>query len=186
MKHLATLAALAAAAVVGLAACGSGGGSPAAPPVSHSASSSAAASGTQPGGPLMAVPGYEYVGVPGGGPSAEELIKSDPVHLKSASVRMVVHDGNMIAAVAVVQLKPQYMNMPGLRQDAMSAFAEELGGSGTKLTKETIHSEPVTVARQGTSVTYAWFHGGAVTAVMGDNGPEIRDYVEAYLEAAHA
>ena len=188
MKHIATLTALAAAAVLSLAACGGGGGAQSAPSTSHSTTPAPAAVHTaQPGEPaLLAVPGYDYANVPAGGPSANELIKSDRQHLKSASAHMVLHNGNMVAALAIVQMKPQYVNMPGLRQAMMSAFVNEMAGSGATTTKQTIHTEPVTIARQGSNVVYCWFHGGAVTVVTGDNGHDIRDFVEAYLQAAHA
>ena len=66
-----------------------------------------------------------------------------------------------------------------------SAFVKELTGSGAKVKEQTIYTEPVTFARAGSTVTYCWFHNGAVTVVTGDNGHEIHDYVDAYLAAAH-
>ncbi len=143
--------------------------------------------GAQPGRPfLIAVPGYAYANVPAGGPSSKELIKSDPHHLKSASAHVVLHEGNMIAALVLVQVKPQYVNLPGLRQAMTSAFVQDMAGSGAKAAEETIHTEPVTIARDGSTFVYCWFHNGAKTVVTGDNAHEVHDFVEAYLEAAHA
>ena len=190
MKHIPTLTALAAAAVLSLAACGGSGGTQPTPPASHSTSTSpapAAVHTAAPGEPaLMAVPGYDYANPPATAPSANEFIKSDPQHLQSASVHMVLHDGNMIAALALVQMKPQYASLPGLQQAIASGFVSEMAGSGAKVTTETIHTERVTIAKQGSTVVYCWFHAGALTVVTGDNGHDIRDYVEAYLQAAHA
>ncbi len=196
MRHNAVLTALAAASVLGLAACGGGGGTQASPPASHAASQTpaaaashtpAAAASAQPGGSaLVTVPGYDYANAPTGGHSMKELVKTDPQHLKSVSAKLVLHDGNMIAALVLVQVKPQYVNLPGLREAMSAAFVKELAGSGAKVTQQTIHTEPVTFAKAGSIVTYCWFHGGAVTVVTGENAHEIRDFVEAYLQAAHA
>jgi hypothetical protein len=89
-------------------------------------------------------------------------------------------DGNKIAALALVQVKPQYANLPGLRQAITSGFVSEMARSGANVTKETIHTEQVTITGM-----YCWFHAGALTVVTGDNGHDIRDYVEAYLQVAH-
>jgi hypothetical protein len=188
MKHNAALTAFAAASVLSLAACGGGGGTPASTPASHSTSHTpAAAASAQPGGSaLVTVPGYDYAKLPTGKHSMKELVQTDPQHLQSVSGKLVLHDGNMIAALVLVHVKPQYVNLPGLRQAMSSAFVRDLGGSGAKVTKQTIHTEPVTVARAGSTVTYCWFHNGAVTVVTGDSGHEIHDYVDAYLAAAHA
>jgi hypothetical protein len=141
----------------------------------------------QPGEPaLVAVPGYDYAHVRAGGRSANELLHSDPGHLKAASARVVLHQWTMIAALALVQVKPRYVHMPGLRQAMTSVFVHELAGPGAQVTKETIHAGQVTIARQGCTVTYCWFHAGVVTVVTGDNGHDIHDYAEAHLQSARA
>jgi hypothetical protein len=186
-KHTAALITLAAASVLGVAACGGGGGPQTAPAASHATSASPAASHTaQPGETaLIAVPGYDYANVPGVGPSAKEMIKSDPQHLKSASVHMVLHEGNTIASLVLVQIKPQYANLPEIQQGMVSAFVTDMAGSGATVTKEIIHTEKVAIARQGNTVVYCWYHNGAVTVVTGGNASDIHDFVEAYLQAAH-
>lgn len=191
MKHTVTLTALAATAVLGLAACG-GGGAHTAPSAGHSASSSPAAvqpatgHTAQPGEPaLIAVPGYDYANVPAGGLSAKELIKSDPQHLKSGSAHVVLHEGNMIGALALIQVKHQYAQLPGLRQAMTSSFVQQMAGSGATVTKQTIHTQPVTIAKKGSTVTYCWYHGDTVSVVTGDNAQQIHDFAEAYLQVIH-
>jgi hypothetical protein len=136
---------------------------------------------------LIAVPGYDYANITGGGvPSAKDVIKSDRQHLQSASVHMVLHQGNIIGALALIQVKPHYANLPGLPQAMTTSFASELAGPGAKVSTETIHTQKVTIARDGSTATYCWYHTGTVTTVTGDSGPHIRDFVEAYLTTAHA
>jgi hypothetical protein len=134
---------------------------------------------------LIAVPGYDFIDNPGGGPNAEDLIKSDPQHLKSASAQMVLHNGKKIASLVLVQVKPQYANISRIQQGMVSAFLTDMAGSGATVTTETIHTEKVAIARQGSTVVYCWHHNGAVTVVTGDNGSAIHDFVEAYLQATH-
>jgi hypothetical protein len=187
MKYAAASVMLAAASIVGLAACGGGGGPQPSPAASHiTAPSSAPVHSAQPGGPaLTAVPGYDYANIQSG-PSAREIIKSDPQHLQSASAHMILHEGNMIAALVLIQVKPQYANLPELQQGMAPSFAKALAGSGAKVSTETIYTEKVTIARNGSTVTYCWYHGGVVAEVTGNNGPGIHNFVEAYLKTAHA
>jgi hypothetical protein len=133
---------------------------------------------------LPAVPGYDYANIQSS-PSVKEIIKSDPRHLESASAHMILHDGNMIGALALVQVKPQYANLPEIRHAMAPSLAQAMAGSGAKVSTETIHAEKVTIARDGSTVTYGWYHGGVVATVTGDNGPGIHDFVEAYLQVAH-
>lgn len=187
MKYTAASVMLAAASIVALAACGGGAGPQPSPAVSHIATpSSAPARTAQPGEPAMTtVPGYDYANIQSG-PSAKEIIKSDPQHLQAASAHMILHGGNMIAALVLIQVKPQYANLPEIQQGMAPSFAKALAGSGAKVSTETIYTEKVTIARNGSTVTYCWYHGGVVTEVTGNNGPGIHGFVEAYLKAAHA
>jgi hypothetical protein len=187
MKHVAALIMLAAAFILGLAACG--GGSQPSPSASHTTAPSSAAGHTaQPGEPtLIAVPGYDYANVSGSdAPDVNEMIKADPQHLQAGSVHMVLHDGNMIAALALLQVKPAYANLPEFQQGVASGLAEAMAGSGTKVTTVTIHTEKVSIARDSSTVTYCWYHDGTVTAVTGGNESEVRNFAEAYLKTAHS
>ena len=66
-----------------------------------------------------------------------------------------------------------------------SSFVQEMTGSGATEMKQTIHTEPVTIAKKGSTVTYCWFHGDTVSVATGDNGQEIHNFAEAYLQALH-
>jgi hypothetical protein len=185
VQHTAALIVLA-ASVLGVAACGSREEPPAAPAASHTTSSSPPVHLVQPGGPaLIAMPGYDFIAIPGGGPNAKDFLKSDPLHLKSASAYMVLHNGNTIASLVLVQIKPQYADIPRIQQGTVSAFLTNVAGSGATVTTEIIHTEKVAIARQGSTVVYCWYHSGAVTVVTGGNGSAIHDFVEAYLQATH-
>ncbi len=136
---------------------------------------------------MMAVPGYDYVNVSGSDATdAEQMIKADPQHLQAISVHMVVHDGNMIAALALVQVKPAYANLPGFQQAIVSSLAAETVGSGAKATTETIYTEKVSIVKDSSTVTYCWYHDGTVTAVTGDNESAVRNFAEAYLKTVHS
>lgn len=200
MKHIAALIMLAAAFILGMAACGGGAGPQPSPSASRTTTpssaapaatpSSAAGHMAQPGEPtLIGVPGYDYANVSGSdAPDVNEMIKSDPQHLQTGSAHIVLHDGNMIAALVLVQVKPAYANLPEFQQGMASSFAEEKAGSGAKVTAETIHAEKVSIARDSSTITYGWYHDGTMTVVTGDNASEVqvRNFVEAYLKVAHS
>ena len=195
MKHVAALLALAAASVLGMAACGGRGGAPAPPAASHIPGASHAPSPApqpgmhtaRPGEPaLIAVPGYDYTDVPGAASKENAIVSSAPQVYKSASLHILLHGGKRFAVLTLIQVKPAYANLPSLRQGIMSEFAKEMAGSGAKVTQETILTEKVTIGRGSSIVDYAWYHGGVATAVTGGTGPDLANFVEAYLKAAHA
>lgn len=144
----------------------------------------------QPGEPaLIAVPGYEYTGPSTANAAiAEDLVKTDPQHFKSGSAHNVLREGTMIGGIILAQLKPQYADLPGIRQAMVPAMAQGLAGSGAKVTQETIQAEKVAITSEGSQDIYIWYHGGAITLVAGESGkgPEIRGFVEAYLKTANA
>ncbi len=196
MKRIAVLMMLTAAFILGLAACGGVAGPQPSRPASHATTpgsaagtpSSAAGHTAQPGKPaLIAVPGYDYANVSASDvPDVKEMIKADPQHLQAGSVHMVLNDGNMIAALVLVQVKPAYANLPEFRQGIASGFAEEMAGSGAKVTTETIHTEKVSIAKDSSTVMYCWYHDGTVTVVTGGNESEVRNFAESYLRTAHS
>ena len=189
MKHAAALLALAAASVLGVAACGGGGGgggpspifSPTPQPGTHTA---------EPGEPaLLAVPGYDYTNASGDAVAAAKMLFNlDPQHFKSASAHNVLHEGTEIGGIILVQVKPQYADLPEVQQSMVPTMAGAMAGSGAKVTLETIHTEKVAVTRKDSSDVYLWYHAGEITIVIGDSGkgPDIRSFVEAYLTTAHA
>ena len=191
MKHTAALVGLAAASILGVAACGGGGGAPAAPAASQTTSASPSPTPphtAQPGEPaLIAVPGYEYTDPSSEAvATAQEFVKGDPLHFKSASAHNVLREGTEIGGIILVQMKPQY-DTPAFRRAAMPAMAAGLAGPGAKVTRETIQNEKVVIASEGSDVVYIWYHAGALTFVAGNSGmgPDIRNFVEAYLKTAH-
>ncbi len=195
MKHAAALLALAAASVLGVAACGGGGGAPATPAASPTTSASPALSPIpQPGThtaqsaepALIAVPGYDYADFPGAAPSAKAIVSTAPQVYKSGSMHLVLHGGKKFAVITLLQVKPAIANLPGTQLSMVSELATEMAGSGAKVTQKTIRTEKVVIARTGSIVDYAWYHGGAVTIVTDGTGPDLRNFVEAYLKRAHA
>ena len=191
MKHADALVALAAASVLGVAACGGGGAAPTTPTASHTTSASPVPLPTprpgthtaRPGEPaLIAVPGYDYADVPDAAPSEKAIINSAPQVYRSASVHIVLHGGKKIAVILLIQVKPTYANLP----EVMSELVKEIAGSGEKVTQETIDTEKVAIGRGSSIVDYTWYHGGVVTTVTGGTGPDLPNFVQAYLKAAHA
>ena len=186
-KQTAALIALAAASVLGVAACGGGGGPPAAPAASQttSASPSPTHHTAQPGEPaLLAVPGYDYSNPSSAdAATAKELVKTDPLHFKTASAHNVLHQGTEIGGIILIQVKPQY-DTPALRRAMVPAMATAMSSPGAKVTRETIHTEKVVITRQDSFDVYIWYHAGAVTIVVG-MGSDIRNFVEAYLKTAN-
>jgi zona occludens toxin (predicted ATPase) len=213
MKRIAALIMLTAAFILGIAACGGGAKPQPSPSASHTATpssaattpssaattpssaattpSSAAGHTAQPGEPaLIAVPRYDYANISASDvPDRSEMIKSDPQHLQAGSVHVILHDGTMIGVLVLVQVKPAYANLPEFQQGLASSFAEEMTGSGSKMTTETIHTEKVWIAKDSSTVTYCWYHGGTVTVVTGVTGggdSEVGAFAEAYLKTLHA
>lgn len=196
MKRIAALIILTAAFVLGIAACGGGAKPQPSPSASHTTTPSSAATTpnsaaghtAQPGEPaLIAVPRYDYANISGGdAPDVSEMIKSDPQHLQAGSVHMILHDGTMIGALVLVQVKPVYANLPEFQQGLASSFAEEMTGSGAKMTTETTHTEKVWIAEDSSTVTYCWYHDGTVTVVTGGDESEVGAFAEAYLKTLHA
>ncbi len=197
MKRIAALIMLTAAFILGLAACGSGAGPQPSPSASGTTAPSSAAAGTpssaashtaQPGEPaLMAVPGYDYANISSSiVPDLNKMLKADPQHLQAGSVHMVLHDGTMVAALVLVQVKPAYANLPEFQQGIVPAVAEEMAGSGAKTATETIHTEKVSIVKDNSTVSYCWYHDGTVTVVTGGNEAEVRHFAEAYLKTAHS
>lgn len=193
MKRTAAVAALAAAFILSMAACGGGGGSatptsPAPSPTTSSSQPSASPShSAQPGEPaLIAVPGYDYVNPPADmAGEATKIVNADPQHLKSGSMHGVVHKGTFIAVIILIQVQPQYADLPETQQNLLPAMAEGMAGSGAQVRWTTIHGEKVAIAKMGSQKVYAWYHNGTITAVNGTSGSDVRDYVDAYLQAAH-
>ncbi len=195
MKRIAALIMLTAAFILGLAACGGGAKPQPSPAASHTTPSSAAttpisAAGhtAQPREPaLVALPGYDYANISGSdAPDVSEMIKSDRQHLQAGSVHMILHDGTMIGALVLVLVKPAYANLPEFQQGLASSFAEEMTGSGAKVTTKTIHTEKVWIAKDSSTVTYCWYHDGTVTVVTGGDESEVGAFAEVYLKTLHA
>lgn len=201
MKRIAALIMLIAAFILGIAACGGGAKPQPSPSASHTpttpssaattprsaatAPSSAAGHTAQPGEPAFtAVPGYDYANISGSdAPDVNAMIKSDSQHLQAGSVHMILHDGTMIGALVLVQVKPAYADLPEMQQGLASSFAEEMTGSGAKVTTQTIHTEKVWTAKDSSTVTYCWYHDGTVTVVTGGDESEVGAFAEAYLKA---
>ena len=53
------------------------------------------------------------------------------------------------------------------------------------MTTVTIAGEKVAYAEFDGSHNYFWFHDGVETGAFGTDEGDVRDFVEAYLEAAH-
>jgi hypothetical protein len=53
------------------------------------------------------------------------------------------------------------------------------------VTTTTISGEQVAYAEDDGWFTYGWFHDGVVSMANGPDEGDTRDFVEAYLEAAH-
>jgi hypothetical protein len=192
MKHAVTLAALAAASILGVAACGGGTGTSATPAASQTASASPSLTPphtAQPGEPaLITVPGYAYTNATGDGAAAAKmLINADPQDFKSWSAHNVMREGTEIGGIILVQVKPRYAGLPQVRQAMVPAMADAMAGSGAKTTLETIHNEKVAMTTRDSSDVYLWYHNGAITIVIGDNGkgPDMRNFVQAYLKTAN-
>jgi hypothetical protein len=196
MKHTGVLFALAAASVLGVAACGGGAGQAASAPSTHAIVPSQASGPSQsavpshpaqPGEPaLIGVPRYSYGDLPGeAGALAKETVKADPQHFKAVSIHSVLLNGEPVAVIALVQVQPQYANLPEFTHGMLPGFAQEMAGSGVKTAQQTIHTEKVVTARSGSDYIYVWYHGSAVTTVTGSNGAQVHDFAVAYLRAAH-
>lgn len=199
-RTAAALTAVAGVLVLSVAACAGGGGS--ASPSSSASSPTTSSSppsptpspshSAQPGEPaLIAVPGYDYADPPGDVASeAQQVVSAEPGILDSASAHAVLHNGKLVAAIMLVQVNPRYADLPVLQQNIVPAMAEGMAGEGEHVTTETIHTEKVVVAESATEVVYAWYHNGEITAAVGSsesNGQhDVRDFVDAYLQTAHA
>ncbi|MGE5286798.1 MAG: hypothetical protein ACM3ML_06250, partial [Micromonosporaceae bacterium] len=133
------------------------------------------------------MPGYDYTDLSEAATIAKKVVNANPQHLKSGSGHAVQHDGKTIAIILLVQVKPQYANDPQVRQNIMLGMIKGEAGAGAMVTEETIHTEKVVIARKGSAVAYNWYHAGVITEVDRVNGSsDVRDFVEAYLKAAHA
>lgn len=190
-KHAIALTVLAAAFSVSLAGCGGGGGSATGLAPSQHASSSSGPSNVhsaKPGEPV-AVPGYTYVN-----PSSEFAsgvqktlrARANRDTFTSASAHGVVHEGTWVGGIALFPLLPKWADMPGFAQGLLEGWSRDMAGPGMRVTMKTIHSERVAVAGAASGAAgYAWCHNGVLTQVAGPNGADVRDYVDAYLQAAH-
>ncbi len=189
MKRAAALLALAAASVLGVAACGGGGGAEAPSPI-FSLTPQPGTHTAEPGEPaLPAVPGYDYTNASGDAAAAAKMLFNlDPRHFKPASAHNVLHEGAEIGGIILLQVKPQYANLPEVQQAMVPEMADAIAGSGAKVTLETTRTERVAITRRDSSDVYLWYHAGELTIVTGDSGkgPDIRSFAEAYLKAAHA
>lgn len=136
---------------------------------------------------MIAVPGYDYVDPPDVvAQKARMIVSADPKYLKSASAHGVLHEGSPIAAIILVQVQPQYAGLPVLQQSLVPAMAKEMAGSGARVSWKTIHTQKVAVAKSEFETDYVWYHNGVIAMVGGENSPDVRDYVDAYLQTAHA
>ena len=190
-KRAMALTVLAAAFAVSLAGCGSGGGSATGTAPGQHASSSpgpSAVPSAKPGEPVT-LPGYTYVN-----PSSDLAsnvqktlrARANQDTFTSASAHGVVHEGTWVAWIALFPLLPKWADSPGFAQGLLEGFTRDMAGPGVRVAIKTIHSERVAVgeAASGAAV-YAWCHNGVLTDVGGPNGADVRDYVDAYLQAAH-
>jgi hypothetical protein len=191
MKHATALTVLAAAFALSLAGCGGRGESATGPAPSQHASSSSAPSAVhsaKPGEPgMITAPGYTYVN-----PSSEfasdvqKTLRANRDAFKSASAHGVVHEGTWVAAIALFPLLPEFADNPGFAQGALEGWSRDMAGPGVRVSMKTIHSERVAVAEAASGAAgYGWCHNGVLTELAGPNGAEVRDYVDAYLQAAH-
>lgn len=190
MKRIGTLAAFVIAAALGVAACGGGGGSASTstPASARSTSPSPAPSHThaaQRGEPaLIAVPGYDYADFQGSAGGVKEVLQRDPEHFLSASAHEIQKPGGLyIGHIILVKIKPQYDN-PATTYKMQRDLAETIDPR-LPVTQETIHGEKVVMAKEGANVLYTWYHKGTLTVVTSYRATPLRDFVEAYLQAAH-
>lgn len=190
-KHAPALTVLAVAFALSLAGCGGGGGSATGPAPSQHASSTSSPSAVHSAKPgelgMVTVPGYTYVN-----PSSEfasgvqKTFKANPDTYTSASAHGVVHEGTWVAQIGLFPLLPKFADMPGFAQGTLEGMARDMAGPGVRVTMKTIQSERVAVAEAASgAAVYGWCHDGVPTVVAGPNGAEVRDYVDAYLQAAH-
>lgn len=190
-KHAPALTVLAAAFALSLAGCGGGGGSATGPAPSQHASSSSGPSAVhsaKPGEPgMLTVPGYTYVNPSSDMASeAQKILGANRDAFKSASAHGVTHEGTWVAGIVLFPLRPEFADMPGFAQGALEGWSRDMAGPGVRVAMKTIHSERVAVAEAASGAAgYAWCHNGVLTQVAGRNGADVRDYVDAYLQAAH-
>lgn len=185
------LTVLAVAFALSLAGCGGGGGSATGPAPSHPASSSSGPSAVhsaKPGEPgVITVPGYTYVNPSGELASGvQKTLRANRDTFKSASAHGVVHEGTWVAGIALFPLTAYFADNRGYALGALEGWSRDMAGPGVRVTMKTIHSERVAVAEAPSGgAAYAWCHNGVLTELAGPNGAEVRDYVDAYLHAAH-
>jgi hypothetical protein len=189
MKRIVTLAALVTAAVLGVTACGGGGSATTSTPApSRSASSSPAPSPVhtaRPGEPaLVAVPGYDYADFEGSARLAKEILQRNHEHWQSVSVHAILtQEGLDIGTILLIKTQPRYDNP--MTTTKMQQNLADLFGPGIGVTQETIQTEIVATSTKGSEELYAWYHHGTTTLVSGEDPSAVRDFVEAYLQAAH-
>lgn len=186
-KHAAALTVLAAAFALSLAGCGGGGGTGPAPSQDATAGPSAVHSAKPGELSMIAVPGYTYVNPSSGfAGDAQKTLRSNRDAFKSASARGVVHEGTWIAGIALFRLSPYFAHNAGFAQGALEGWTRDIAGPGVRMSMKTIHSESVAVAEATSGAAgYAWCHDGVLTELAGPNGADVRDFVDAYLQAAH-
>jgi hypothetical protein len=136
---------------------------------------------------MITVPGYTYVNPSSDFASVmQKALRADREAFKSASAHGVVHEGTLVARVGLIQLQPKFADMPGFAEGAVEGFARDMAGPGVHVTTKTIHSESVAVGEWASGgAGYGWCHNGVLTVVNGPNSSDVRDYVDAYLQAAH-
>ena len=106
------------------------------------------------------------------------------MRLKAGSVHVVLKDG--ILPIAVIFLAEMRLpDLPQVRQSVLRGMAQGQALTGTHLSWKTIHGEKVMVAKSPSEAVYGWYHNNVMTTVSGDNSSDVRDFVEAYLRAAH-
>lgn len=135
---------------------------------------------------LTAVPGYEYANLRTKEARAmKKMIKASPDRLKAGSAHMILNEGMQPIAV-IFLVETRYPDLPQVEQNVLRGMAEGQAPAGMHMSWKTIHSEKVMVAKSSSNAVYGWYHSNVITTVSGDNSSDVRDFVEAFLQAVHA
>ena len=106
-------------------------------------------------------------------------------YLSWSSHKVVAADGD-VGAAFLVSVNPEYLDAGILTEDdVVLGMAGGAAGGGATVTTETIAGEKVVYDVGDDVHSFSWFHDGVMTTASGTDEGDTRDFVEAYLEAAH-